>query len=85
MLQSPEEQLPGSKKYPSFSMEVDDSLNNWYFLCCFRPDLIDFDALDQGDVAGNMANAFDVAEKELGVPNLLDIEGEIYSLKSRFT
>jgi len=39
-----------------------------------RPDLLDFDSLDSGDWAGNCALAFGVAERELGIPALLDVE-----------
>jgi len=38
----------------------------------FRPDLIDFDNLVTGDPAGNCQLAFTVAERELGIPALLD-------------
>ncbi|XP_065199160.1 microtubule-actin cross-linking factor 1-like isoform X3 [Sycon ciliatum] len=40
----------------------------------YRPDLIDYDSLDQSNQAGNLENAFEVAEKEIGVPKLLDVE-----------
>lgn len=39
-----------------------------------RPDLIDFDALDKSDHRGNMQLAFDIANKEIGIPDLLDVE-----------
>jgi hypothetical protein len=39
-----------------------------------RPDLIDFDSLDKSDHRGNMQMAFDIAHKEIGIPNLLDVE-----------
>lgn len=39
-----------------------------------RPDLIDFDKLDQRDHRGNMKLAFDIASKEIGIPDLLDVE-----------
>jgi len=37
-----------------------------------RPDLLNFDALDKNDKLGNLNLAFDVAEKHLDVPKLLD-------------
>jgi DNA repair exonuclease SbcCD ATPase subunit len=37
-----------------------------------RPDLIDYDKLDGKDMVGNLQLAFDVAEKELDIPQLLD-------------
>jgi len=39
-----------------------------------RPDLLDFDSLDSKDWSGNCALAFGVAERELGIPALLDVE-----------
>ena len=38
----------------------------------FRPDLIDYDGLDESDPVGNCELAFRVAERELGIPALLD-------------
>ena len=39
-----------------------------------RPDLIDFDKLDKRDHRGNMKLAFDIASREIGIPDLLDVE-----------
>ena len=39
-----------------------------------RPDLIDYDKLDKNDHRGNMQLAFDIASKEIGIPDLLDVE-----------
>lgn len=39
-----------------------------------RPDLIDFEKLDKNDHRGNMQLAFDIASKEIGIPDLLDVE-----------
>ena len=41
----------------------------------FRPDLIDFGSLRAGAPLVNLNNAFDVAEKCLGISKLLDAEG----------
>ena len=48
------------------------------FACVYSPyraDLVDFDSLEPENIADNLNNAFDVAEKELGIPKLLDTEG----------
>ena len=39
-----------------------------------RPDLMDYDSLDKSDHRGNMQRAFDIASKEVGIPDLLDVE-----------
>ena len=39
-----------------------------------RPDLIDFTKLDPHQHVNNLQNAFDVAERELGIAPLLDAE-----------
>ena len=41
----------------------------------YRADLVDFDSLEPENIVDNLNNAFDVAEKELGIPKLLDTEG----------
>ena len=51
---------------------------SWRYHHC-RPDLIDYSALRPSQHIHNLNNAFDVAEKELGLPRLLDAEGIIYS------
>ncbi|KAK4569839.1 alpha-actinin [Recurvomyces mirabilis] len=54
------------------------SWNNGLAFCALldihRPDLIDFDKLDKSDHRGNMQLAFDIASKEIGIPDLLDVE-----------
>jgi actinin alpha len=39
-----------------------------------RPDLLDYDSLNPANARENLELAFSVAEKELGIPRLLDIE-----------
>ena len=43
----------------------------------YRPDLIDFAKLEPRDWVGNCSLAFKVAEHELGIPALLDVEDVI--------
>lgn len=54
------------------------SWNNGLAFCALldihRPDLIDYDELDKNDHRGNMQLAFDIASKEIGIPDLLDVE-----------
>ena len=42
-----------------------------------RPDLLDFDSLDPKNAAQNLQTAFDVAEKHLDIPQLLDVDDMI--------
>ncbi|TVY33854.1 Alpha-actinin-like protein, partial [Lachnellula occidentalis] len=55
-----------------------DSWNDGLAFCALldihRPDLIDYDTLDKSDHKGNMQLAFDIASKEIGIPDLLDVE-----------
>lgn len=44
-----------------------------------RPDLIDLSDMNQETPELNVENAFNIAEKELGVPRLLDVEGIQYT------
>ncbi|RYP48431.1 hypothetical protein DL768_005704 [Monosporascus sp. mg162] len=57
-----------------FSSSWNDGLAFCALLDIHRPDLIDFDALDKSDHRGNMQLAFDIAHKEIGIPDLLDVE-----------
>jgi hypothetical protein len=41
-----------------------------------RPDLIDYDKLSKDDPIGNLNLAFDIAEKYLDIPRMLDAEGK---------
>ena len=46
-----------------------------------RPDLIEFDNLKRSNAHYNLQNAFNIAEKELGLTKLLDPEGKcLYGL-----
>jgi actinin alpha len=46
-----------------------------------RPDLLNYDSLNKNDPAGNLQLAFDVAEKQLGLPALLDVADIVDSVK----
>ncbi|GAB7362433.1 hypothetical protein MBLNU230_g2755t1 [Neophaeotheca triangularis] len=57
-----------------FSGSWNDGLAFCALLDIHRPDLIDYDTLDKSDHRGNMQLAFDIASKEIGIPDLLDVE-----------
>ncbi|KAK5073590.1 alpha-actinin [Lithohypha guttulata] len=57
-----------------FSSSWNDGLAFCALLDIHRPDLIDYDTLDKSDHKGNMQLAFDIASKEIGIPDLLDVE-----------
>ena len=57
-----------------FSASWNDGLAFCALLDIHRPDLIDFDSLDKNDHRGNMQLAFSIASKEIGIPDLLDVE-----------
>lgn len=51
-----------------------DTSESCALLDIHRPDLIDFEKLDKSDHRGNMELAFSIASKEIGIPDLLDVE-----------
>ncbi|XP_063236489.1 F-actin-monooxygenase Mical isoform X2 [Bacillus rossius redtenbacheri] len=55
--------------------DVEGSFRSGVALCAvihrYRPDLVDFHALDPADVAGNNQLAFDLLEHELGIPPVM--------------
>lgn len=57
-----------------FSGSWNDGLAFCALLDIHRPDLIDYDKLNKSDHRGNMQLAFDIASKEIGIPDLLDVE-----------
>ena len=57
-----------------FSTSWNDGLAFCALLDIHRPDLIDYDSLDKNDHRGNMQLAFDIASKEIGIQDLLDVE-----------
>lgn len=65
-----------------FGIEVKDFGPSWRDGYAFnamvhnvRPDLIDMNRLSQNPNRVNLENAFDTAERHLGIPRLLDAEG----------
>ncbi|KAF6241857.1 hypothetical protein HO173_000569 [Letharia columbiana] len=57
-----------------FSASWNDGLAFCALLDIHRPDLIDYEKLDKSDHRGNMKLAFEIASKEIGIPDLLDVE-----------
>ncbi|KAI4266065.1 MAG: hypothetical protein LQ337_008898 [Flavoplaca oasis] len=57
-----------------FSASWNDGLAFCALLDIHRPDLIDYDKLDNNDHRGNMQLAFNIASKEIGIPDLLDVD-----------
>ncbi|KAL8729353.1 MAG: hypothetical protein Q9181_005029 [Wetmoreana brouardii] len=57
-----------------FSASWNDGLAFCALLDIHRPDLIDYDKLDKNDHRGNMQLAFNIASKEIGIPDLLDVD-----------
>ena len=65
-------------------MKVDNFTNSWKNGLAFNalihahyPELVDFDSLSADRPLENLKNAFDVAEKHLGLSRLLDPEGRL--------
>ena len=55
-------------------LDVVNALSSCALLDIHRPDLMDYDCLDKNDHRGNMKLAFEIASKEIGIPDLLDVE-----------
>ncbi len=47
-------------------------------LCSLRPDLVDLSQAQTNSHRENLERAFHLAEKELGIPRLLEPEGKSY-------
>ncbi|CAG7853524.1 Alpha-actinin-2 AltName: Full=Alpha-actinin skeletal muscle isoform 2; AltName: Full=F-actin cross-linking protein [Serendipita indica DSM 11827] len=69
------------KTAPYKEVDVQDFSYSWkdgLALCALihrhRPDLIDYDSLDKGDAFGNTRLAFEVADRHLGIPQILEVE-----------
>ena len=50
-----------------------------------RPDLVDMDQIRRQQARVNLEAAFSTAENELGIPRLLDPEGNVYAEKNEKT
>ena len=59
-------------KVENFSSSWQDGLAFNALIHKHFPELINYNALNPNDPIGNLNNAFDIAERELGVPKLLD-------------
>jgi actinin alpha len=59
----------------NFHMSFKDGLAFCALIHRHRPDLIDYDKLSKDDPIRNLNYAFDVAEKYLDIPKMLDAEG----------
>jgi len=60
-------------KVQNFHTSFQDGLAFCALIHRHRPDLLDFHSLDPADRAGNLQLAFDIAEKHLDIPKMLDV------------
>jgi hypothetical protein len=60
----------------NFHMSFKDGLAFCALIHRHRPDLIDYDKLNKDDPIKNLNLAFDIAEKHLDIPKMLDAEGK---------
>ncbi|KAI6237391.1 Calponin actin-binding and Spectrin repeat and EF-hand domain containing protein [Aphelenchoides besseyi] len=63
----------------NFSTSWKDGLAFCALIHRHRPELIDYNALNEHDPIGNLNLAFDVAEKHLDIPKMLEAEDIVYS------
>jgi Ca2+-binding EF-hand superfamily protein len=60
-------------KVSNFHTSFQDGLAFCALIHRHRPDLLDFSKLDPADKAGNLQLAFDVADRDLDIPKMLDV------------
>jgi len=60
-------------KVSNFHTSFQDGLAFCALIHKHRPDLLDYNSLNKDDKAGNLQLAFDIAEKELDIPKMLDV------------
>ncbi|CAN9511126.1 unnamed protein product [Ophioblennius macclurei] len=65
----------------NFHMSWKDGLAFNALIHRHRPDLIDYDSLRKEDAVTNLNNAFEVAEKHLDIPKMLDAEDIVGTLR----
>lgn len=69
----------------NFHMSFKDGLAFCALIHRHRPDLIDYDHLSREDPIKNLNLAFDIAEKHLDIPRMLDAEGKFDKISSRYS
>lgn len=70
----------GNVNVTNFHMSWKDGLAFCALIHRHRPELIDYDSLKKEDPATNFATAFEVADKHLDIPPMLDAEGSLLIL-----
>ena len=69
----------------NFHMSFKDGLAFCALIHRHRPDLIDYDRLNKDDPIKNLNLAFDIAEKHLDIPKMLDAEGIDFNLSFKYS
>lgn len=75
------------KTAPYKNVNVQNFHNSWKDGLAFcalihrhRPDLINYNELSREDTVKNLTLAFDIAERELNIPKMLDAEGKLFCI-----
>lgn len=79
------------KTAPYKNVNVQNFHNSWKDGLAFcalihrhRPDLINYNELSREDTIKNLNLAFDIAERELNIPKMLDAEGKFFEIFNSF-